>query len=112
MTREEAISVLHKLKPTIRREDGKSTTHILETIALDLAIKVLEQESKTGHWIPCSERLPEERDRNYQVGDLITLREYENGAYTGREIKNLPIYFILRDCPEYGLKDGYCILGL
>ena len=62
MTIDEAISVLHKLKPTIRREDGKSTTHILETIALDLAIKVLEQESKTGHWIPCSERLPEERD--------------------------------------------------
>ena len=38
--------------------------------------------------------------------------KYENGAYTGREIKNLPIYFILRCCPEYGLKDGYCILGL
>ena len=51
-------------------------------------------------------------DRNYQVGDLITLREYENGTYTGREIKNLPINFILRDCPEYGLKEGYCILGL
>lgn len=59
---EEAISVLHKLKPTIRRADGKSTTHILETIALDLEIKVLEQESKTGRWIPCSEKLPEERD--------------------------------------------------
>ena len=44
MTIDEAISVLHKLKPTIRREDGKSTTHILETIALDLAIKELEQE--------------------------------------------------------------------
>ena len=44
MTLGEAISVLHKLKPTIRREDGKSTTHILETIALDLAIKALEQE--------------------------------------------------------------------
>ena len=39
-----------------------------------------------------------------------TLYEYENGAYTGREIKNLPISFILRGCPEYGLKDGYCIL--
>ena len=62
MTLDEAISVLHKLKPTIRREDGKSTTHILETIALDLAIKALEQEPKTGRWIPCSERLPEERD--------------------------------------------------
>ena len=47
MTLDKAISVLHKLKPTIRREDGKSTTHILETIALDLAIKALEQKSKT-----------------------------------------------------------------
>ena len=62
MTIDEAISVLHKLKPTIRRKDGKSTTHTLETIALDLAINALEQEPKTGRWIPCSERLPEERD--------------------------------------------------
>ena len=51
-------------------------------------------------------------DRNYQVGDLVTLKEYENGKYTGREIKNLLIIYILRDCPEYGLKEGYCILGL
>lgn len=50
-------------------------------------------------------------DRGYQVGDLITLREYENGEYTGKEIKNIPIKYILRDCPEYGLKEGYCILG-
>lgn len=51
-------------------------------------------------------------DRNYQVGDLITLKEYENGEYTGREIKNIPIGYILRDVPEYGLKEGYCILGM
>lgn len=50
-------------------------------------------------------------DRNYQVGDLVTLQEYENGAYTGKEIKNIPICYILRDCPEYGLKEDYCILG-
>ena len=62
MTREEAISILHELKPTICRGDGKSTTHILETTALNLAIKALEQEPKTGRWIPVSERLPEERD--------------------------------------------------
>ena len=62
MTEKEAIFILHKLKPTISRADGKSTTHIFETIALDLAIKALEQEQKTGRWIPCSERLPEERD--------------------------------------------------
>ena len=62
MTREEAIAVLHKLKLTIPRADGKSTTHIFKTIALDLTIKALEQEQKAGRWIPCSERLPEERD--------------------------------------------------
>ena len=62
MTKKEAISILYKLKPTIRRGDDKMTTHILETMALDLAIKALEQEPKTGRWIPCSERLPEERD--------------------------------------------------
>ena len=50
-------------------------------------------------------------DRDYQVGDLIALKEYENGEYTGREIKYLPIVYILRDVPEYGLKEGYCILG-
>ena len=51
-------------------------------------------------------------DRDYKVGDLITLKEYENGQYTGREIKNIPIIYILRDATEYGLMDGYCILGL
>ena len=45
MTREEAISVLHKIKPTPRRADCKSLTHIVETIALDLAIEALEQET-------------------------------------------------------------------
>ena len=52
-------------------------------------------------------------DRDYKVGDLITLKEYENGQYTGREIKNIPIRYILRNVTfEYGLMDGYCILGL
>ena len=46
MTEKEAIFVLHKLKPTIPRADGKSTTHILETTALDLAIKALDQVAK------------------------------------------------------------------
>lgn len=51
-------------------------------------------------------------DRDYKVGDLITLREYENGQYTGREIQKIPIRYILRHANEYGLMDGYCILGL
>lgn len=45
MTNEEAIVVLQKIKPIPHRGDSKSTTHILETIALDMAIKALEQQS-------------------------------------------------------------------
>lgn len=44
MTNGEAIVVLQKIKPIPHRGDSKSTTHILETIALDMAIKALEQE--------------------------------------------------------------------
>lgn len=50
-------------------------------------------------------------DRNYEVGDLITLREWDNEKYTSRTIPYIPIRYILRDVPEYGLKEGYCILG-
>lgn len=49
-------------------------------------------------------------DRNYKIGDFIVLREFENGKYTGRR-KCKQITYILRNCPEYGLKDGYCIIG-
>lgn len=51
-------------------------------------------------------------DREFQVGDLVTLKEFEKGEYTGRIIENIPIIYILRNASEYGLKDGYCILGL
>ena len=44
MTENEAIVVLQKIKPIPHRGDSKSTTHILETIALDMAIKALEQQ--------------------------------------------------------------------
>ena len=52
-------------------------------------------------------------DRDYKVGDLIVLKEYDSSenVYTGRE-KMYGIGYILRNCPEYGLQEGYCILGL
>lgn len=49
-------------------------------------------------------------DRDYKVGDFIVLREWESGKYTGREI-GFTIEYILRDCSEYGLAEGYCIIG-
>lgn len=50
-------------------------------------------------------------DRGYKVGDTLYLQEYADGKYTGRNIITTPIRYILRNCPEYGLMDGYCILG-
>ncbi len=49
-------------------------------------------------------------DRDYQVGDFLNLKEFVNGEYTGRNF-GCKITYILRNCPEYGLADGYCILG-
>ena len=49
-------------------------------------------------------------DRDYKVGDNLRLLEYHKGEYTGYEC-NREIEYILRDCPEYGLKEGYVILS-
>ena len=47
---------------------------------------------------------------NIQPGDVLILMEWENGEYTGRtEVRR--IRYVLRDVPEYGLMQGYCIIG-
>jgi len=44
-----------------------------------------------------------------QPGDVLILMEWENGEYTGRtEVRR--IRYVLRDVPEYGLMQGYCIM--
>ncbi len=48
-------------------------------------------------------------ERNYMVGDSLVLAEWD-GEYTGRRVLR-KISYVLTDCPEYGLMDGYCILG-
>ena len=50
-------------------------------------------------------------DRDYMVGDYIDFYEFDGKQYTGRSLKFIKINYILRNCPEYGLADGYCILG-
>ena len=51
-------------------------------------------------------------DRGYKVGDYLLFKEFKDGAYTGRTLMpHGPIRYILRNCPEYGLKEGYCIIG-
>ena len=50
-------------------------------------------------------------DRDFQVGDKLVLEEHDGSFYTGKQYGLLTIKYILRDCPEYGLAEGYCILG-
>lgn len=48
-------------------------------------------------------------DRNYKVRDNLILREWKDGAYTGRKITKRVIYLL--DDPAY-CKEGFVILGL
>ena len=49
-------------------------------------------------------------DRDYHVGDVLILREWNGEEYTDSWIA-VRVTHILRDCAEYGLADGYCILS-
>lgn len=46
-------------------------------------------------------------DRNFEVGDVLILKEYDNG-YTGTEIC-VRVTYVLKDF--IGLKDGWVVLG-
>ena len=47
---------------------------------------------------------------NAQPGDTLILEEWDSG-YTGRVcVKS--VTYVLRDVPQLGLAEGYCILGL
>lgn len=48
-------------------------------------------------------------DRNFKVGDLIRLQEFDR-KYTGRDSIYEIIYKL--DGGEYGLEKGYCILSI
>lgn len=46
-----------------------------------------------------------------QVGDTLILREWDGENYTGRRAVR-DVSYVLRDVPEYGLQNGYCIIAL
>lgn len=48
-------------------------------------------------------------DRNFKVGDLIRLNEFDN-EYTGRDCIFEIIYKL--DGGNYGLEKGYCVLSI
>ena len=50
-------------------------------------------------------------DRHFEVGDNLMLQEWDGKKYTGRRII-VRVTHILRNAPEYGLQDGFCILSI
>lgn len=50
-------------------------------------------------------------DRDYNVGDTLILKEWDNGKYTGREIRRTVSYIYYGD-GNYGLSDGYVVMAI
>lgn len=50
-------------------------------------------------------------DRDFKVGDILILREFVSGEYTGRECRK-QIQYILKGDGTYGLNPLYCILSI
>lgn len=50
-------------------------------------------------------------DDDVQVGDKLVLGEWkETYGYTGRFVTR-KVKYVLRNVTEYGLREGYCIIG-
>ena len=47
---------------------------------------------------------------NVQPGDIVILQEWDGKKFTGKETAR-HITYVLRNVPQYGLMDGYCIFG-
>lgn len=52
------------------------------------------------------------RDRNFKVGDILLLDEYDNttGDYTGRQT-SVQVTYILPG-GQFGIDSGYCVMGI
>jgi hypothetical protein len=52
-------------------------------------------------------------DRPFKVGEKLILQEYDPsiGQYTGKECERI-ITYILKGVGEFGLAEGYCVMGL
>lgn len=49
-------------------------------------------------------------DRNFQVGDILPLKEWDNIKYSGREVRAMVVY-LLND-KFIGVMPGYVVLGI
>lgn len=45
-----------------------------------------------------------------QIGDRLLLREWNGVEYTGSGVCKT-VKYVLRNCPSYGLMEGFCIIS-
>jgi hypothetical protein len=50
-------------------------------------------------------------DRDFRRHDMLYLKEVVNGIETRRQIGGFEIQYVLKDCPQWGLKKGFCIIN-
>ena len=51
-------------------------------------------------------------DRDFKVGDMITFCIVRDVGGLSFPTNLFLITYVLKDCPQYGLADGYAVLGL
>lgn len=51
-------------------------------------------------------------DRDFQVGDVLMLIKLDDEGNETDYVIRVKVTYILKDCPQYGLQDGYAILGI
>lgn len=51
-------------------------------------------------------------DRDFQVGDVLMLIKLDNEGNETDQVMRVKVTYILKDCSQYGLQDGYAILGI
>lgn len=51
-------------------------------------------------------------DRDFQVGDILMLIKLDDEGNETDQVMRVKVTYILKDCPQYGLNEGYAILGI
>lgn len=49
---------------------------------------------------------------NILPGDILVLREWSSDKGYSNRIAIMRVSYVLRNCPEYGLAEGYCIIAI
>ncbi len=50
-------------------------------------------------------------DKDYQVGDILKIREWDGENFTGHSMM-VRISYVQKGNGKYGLSEGFCVLGL